>query len=122
MDGFLYIEGRLSRFSKIAGEMVPHETVEDALVKALGLENEAARRIAVVGVPDIDRGEALILLTTLSGGPEQQEILDLRYRLLDRGVPPLWIPKKMIRISEIPVLASGKLDVQGCEKVARAGS
>ena len=122
MDGFLYIEGRLSRFSKIAGEMVPHETVEDALVKALGLENEAARRIAVVGVPDIDRGEALILLTTLSGGPEQQEILDLRYRLLDRGVPPLWIPKKMIRISEIPVLASGKLDVQSCEKVARAGS
>jgi acyl-[acyl-carrier-protein]-phospholipid O-acyltransferase/long-chain-fatty-acid--[acyl-carrier-protein] ligase len=122
MDGFLYIEGRLSRFSKIAGEMVPHETVEEALVKAMGLEGESNRRIAVVGVPDLDRGEALVLLTTLSGGPEQQEILDLRYRLLDCGVPPLWIPKKMIRISEIPVLASGKLDVQGCEKIAAAGS
>ncbi len=120
LDGFLYIEGRLSRFSKIAGEMVPHETVEEAMVKCMGLENETSRKIAIVGVPDADRGEALILLTALPGGPEHQEILDLRYRLLDKGVPPLWIPKKMIRIAEIPVLASGKLDVQGCEKVARA--
>ncbi|MFO1482181.1 MAG: AMP-binding protein [Verrucomicrobiaceae bacterium] len=122
LDGFLYIEGRLSRFSKIAGEMVPHETVEEALVKAMGLENETSRKIAVVGVPDIDKGEALILLTSLPGGPEHQEILDLRYRLLDKGMPPLWIPKKMIRVTDIPVLASGKLDVQSCEKIARAAS
>lgn len=121
LDGFLYIEGRLSRFSKIAGEMVPHETVEETLVKAMGLENETVRKIAVVGVPDVDKGEALILLTSIPGGPEHQEILDLRYRLLDKGMPPLWIPKKMIRVSDIPVLASGKLDVQSCEKIARAG-
>lgn len=122
LDGFLYIEGRLSRFSKIAGEMVPHETVEETLVKTMGLENETVRKIAVVGVPDIDKGEALILLTSLPGGPEHQEILDLRYRLLDKGMPPLWIPKKMIRVSDIPVLASGKLDVQSCEKIARASA
>lgn len=122
LDGFLYIEGRLSRFSKIAGEMVPHENVEEALVKAMGLENETTRKIAVVGIPDIDKGEALILLTSMPGGPEHQEILDLRYRLLDKGMPPLWIPKKMIRVSDIPVLASGKLDVQSCEKIARASA
>ncbi|MES2597480.1 MAG: AMP-binding protein [Verrucomicrobiota bacterium] len=120
MDGFLYIEGRLSRFSKIAGEMVPHETVEDSLMKAMGLENETTRKIAVVGVPDPDKGEALVLITALPGGPEHQEILDLRYRLLERGMPPLWIPKKMIRIQDIPILSSGKLDVQACEKIARA--
>jgi acyl-[acyl-carrier-protein]-phospholipid O-acyltransferase/long-chain-fatty-acid--[acyl-carrier-protein] ligase len=122
LDGFLYIEGRLSRFSKIAGEMVPHETVEEALVKAMGLENETSRKIAVVGVPDIDKGEALILLTSLHGGSEHQEILELRYRLLDKGMPALWIPKKMIRVSDIPVLASGKLDVQSCVKLARASA
>lgn len=120
MDGFLYIEGRLSRFSKIGGEMVPHETVEDALMKAMGLENESSRKIAVVGVPDPDKGEALILLTALPGGPEHQEILDLRYRLLEKGMPPLWIPKKMVRVADIPILSSGKLDVQSCEKIARS--
>jgi acyl-[acyl-carrier-protein]-phospholipid O-acyltransferase/long-chain-fatty-acid--[acyl-carrier-protein] ligase len=118
-DGFLYIEGRLTRFSKIGGEMVPHETVEEAIVKVLDLENEASRRIAVVGVPDIEKGESLVLLTTVQGGSVQQEILDLRYKLLDRGVPPLWIPKKMVRVPEIPALASGKLDVKGCEKIAK---
>lgn len=120
MDGFLHIEGRLSRFSKIAGEMVPHETVEDALIKALGLENETVRKIAVVGVPDPDKGEALILLTAIPGGPEHHEILDLRYRLLEKGMPPLWIPKKMIRIADIPILSSGKLDVQSCESIAKS--
>lgn len=118
-DGFLYIEGRLSRFSKIGGEMVPHETVEENLVKALGLEGESSRRIAVVGIPDVDKGEALVLLTTLPGGSVQQEILDLRYKLLDRGMTPLWIPKKMIRVQEIPVLASGKLDIKACEVIAK---
>lgn len=121
-DGFLYIEGRLSRFSKIAGEMVPHETVEEAMVRALGLESESTRKLVVIGVPDIDRGEALVLLTTLPGAPEPQEIVSLRHRLLERGVPPLWIPKKMIRVTDIPLLASGKLDVKSCEKIARAGS
>jgi acyl-[acyl-carrier-protein]-phospholipid O-acyltransferase/long-chain-fatty-acid--[acyl-carrier-protein] ligase len=70
----------------------------------------------------MDKGEALVMLTTLPGGPESQEIVQLRYRLIERGVPPLWIPKKMIRITEIPVLASGKLDVKNCEKIAKAGT
>ncbi len=119
-DGFLYIEGRLSRFSKIAGEMVPHETVEDGIVRALGLENESTRRIAIVGVPDVDKGEALVMLSSLPGDGDAQEIVQLRYRLIERGVPPLWIPKKLIRVPEIPVLASGKLDVKSCENLAKA--
>jgi acyl-[acyl-carrier-protein]-phospholipid O-acyltransferase/long-chain-fatty-acid--[acyl-carrier-protein] ligase len=119
-DGFLYIEGRLSRFSKIAGEMIPHEAIEETLIKCLGLQSEDSRRIAVVGIPDLERGEALVLLTTLPGGSEHQEILDLRYRLLEMGIPALWIPKVMKRIPEIPVLASGKLDVQACSRLAQS--
>lgn len=119
IDGFLYIEGRLSRFSKIAGEMVPHETVEEAIVKAMGLENETTRKIAVIGVPDPDKGEALVLLTTVHSGPEQQDILNLRYQLLEKGLPALWIPKKLIRVNDIPILSSGKLDVQACETIGR---
>ncbi|MEM7146708.1 MAG: AMP-binding protein [Verrucomicrobiota bacterium] len=114
-DGFLYIEGRLKRFSKIGGEMVPHETVEEAIVKQLGLESEAERKIVVTGCPDEAKGEALVLLSTLP----DLDLTDLRYRLLEAGIPSLWVPKSVIDVDEIPVLASGKLDLQACDKVAK---
>ncbi len=118
-DGFLYIEGRISRFSKIAGEMVPHETVEAAVNKVLGLDSEAERRIAVVGVPDEQKGEAILLLSTIAGQALEQECIDLRYKLLDEGLSSLWCPKRIIPVSEIPVLASGKLDIKSCETLAK---
>jgi len=115
-DGFLYIEGRLSRFSKIGGEMVPHETVEDLINKALGHADDE-RRIAIVGVPDEAKGEALILL---SSNPDI-DLTDLRTKLTAAGIPALWIPKKIVDVAEIPILASGKLDIKGCEERAHAG-
>jgi acyl-[acyl-carrier-protein]-phospholipid O-acyltransferase/long-chain-fatty-acid--[acyl-carrier-protein] ligase len=118
-DGFLYIEGRISRFSKIAGEMVPHETVEAAINKVLGLDSEAERRIAVVGVPDEQKGEAILLLSTIAGPALEQECIDLRYKLLDEGLSSLWCPKRIIPVTEIPVLASGKLDIKSCETLAK---
>lgn len=119
-DGFLYIEGRISRFSKIAGEMVPHETVEAAVNKVLGLDAEAERRIAIVGVPDEQKGEAILLLSTIAGPALEQECIDLRYKLLDEGLPSLWCPRLILPIEEIPVLASGKLDIKACEALAKA--
>jgi len=118
-EGFLYIEGRLSRFSKIGGEMVPHETVEAHINRALGYDGEAERRIAVVGVPDPDKGEALVLLSTTASEAVKQELIQLRYTLLEHGVPALWIPKRLVRVETIPVLASGKLDIKGCERLAQ---
>lgn len=115
-DGFLYIEGRLSRFSKIGGEMVPHETVEAAIVKVLRLETAATRQVAVIGVPDPDRGEALVLLCAVEN--YAPDLLSLRHALLEQGVPALWIPKRIAYLPGIPVLASGKLDMKGCEQAA----
>ncbi len=115
--GFLYIEGRLSRFSKIGGEMVPHETIEEHIIRALNLD-DSDRRIAVVGVPDPDKGEALVLLSTVAGPAIKQELIQLRYTLLDRGIPALWIPRRMVPVEHIPILASGKLDIKGCETIA----
>lgn len=114
-DGFLHIEGRLSRFSKIGGEMVPHETVEDLINRALG-HGDDARHIAIVGVPDEAKGEALVLL---SSNPDI-DLQALRAKLTEEGIPALWIPKKIVDVPEIPILASGKLDIKGCETVARA--
>ncbi len=118
-DGFLFIEGRLSRFSKIGGEMVPHETIEAAITKMLGLDNETDRRIAVVGIPDVQKGEAIALLTTVCSETYQQECIDLRYKLMDIGLPSLWCPKVFIPTDQIPILASGKLDIKGCQELAR---
>ncbi len=112
-DGFLFIEGRLSRFSKIGGEMVPHETVESRIVEALDLANEGERTCAIMGIPDEAKGEVLVLLTTrdIDGG-------DLRKKLNEAGVPNLWVPKTIRKIEAIPVLASGKLDLQKCKELA----
>ena len=98
--------------------MVPHETVEAAINKALGLDNETERRVAIVGVPDEQKGEAIVLLSTLDSAGSDQESIDLRYKLLDQGLPSLWCPKTILPVKEIPVLASGKLDIKGCEELA----
>jgi Acyl-CoA synthetases (AMP-forming)/AMP-acid ligases II len=112
-DGFLYIEGRLSRFSKIGGEMVPHEIIEQKILAALGIDEQGERIIAVMGVPNPAKGEALVLLSTLDVDLQQ-----LRPALAESGVPNLWIPRTMRRVDLIPALASGKLDLAGCKKLA----
>jgi acyl-[acyl-carrier-protein]-phospholipid O-acyltransferase / long-chain-fatty-acid--[acyl-carrier-protein] ligase len=112
-DGFLYIEGRLSRFSKIGGEMVPHEAIESKIVDLLGLSGRDERPIAIMGVQDEAKGEALVLLSAVD-----VDLAELRSKLHDAGVPNLWIPKQVQRIESIPVLASGKLDLKKCKEVA----
>jgi acyl-[acyl-carrier-protein]-phospholipid O-acyltransferase / long-chain-fatty-acid--[acyl-carrier-protein] ligase len=112
-DGFLYIEGRLSRFSKIGGEMVPHESIETKIVDLLGLSGGDERVIAIMGVQDEAKGEALVLLSSIDIDSAQ-----LRDKLRDAGVPNLWIPKKVCRVHAIPVLASGKLDLRKCQETA----
>ena len=112
-DGFLYIEGRLSRFSKIGGEMVPHETIEDKIVDSLDLSGRDERTVAIVGVQDEAKGEALVLLSAVD-----IDLAELRSKLHDAGVPNLWIPKQVQRVESIPVLASGKLDLKKCNELA----
>jgi acyl-[acyl-carrier-protein]-phospholipid O-acyltransferase/long-chain-fatty-acid--[acyl-carrier-protein] ligase len=117
-DGFLHIQGRISRFSKIAGEMVPHETIESAINQVLGLDAETERKIAIVGIPDEAKGEVIVLLSTIAGPTLEQECIDLRYKLLDHGLTSLWCPRIIVPVEEIPLLASGKLDIKGCQQLA----
>src|SRR5947207_12865988 len=81
-DGYLYIEGRLSRFSKIGGDMVPHETIESKIVDLLGLSGRDERRLAVMGVQDEAKGEALVLLSAVD-----IDLAELRSKLHEAGVP-----------------------------------
>jgi len=112
-DGFLFIEGRLSRFSKIGGEMVPHVTVEQKLIEAFGWDQVEKPSIAITSIPDPGKGEALVLLTS-----EDVTVEDVRARLLSMGIPNLWVPKVVRRVERIPMLGSGKLDLKGCRELA----
>jgi acyl-[acyl-carrier-protein]-phospholipid O-acyltransferase/long-chain-fatty-acid--[acyl-carrier-protein] ligase len=112
-DGFLYIEGRLSRFSKIGGEMVPHETVEQKILAAYQIDQNEGPAIAIVGVPDSSKGETLVLLTSLEINGD-----DLREKLYNAGLPNLWIPKIIRKVDHIPLLGSGKTDLRGCFQLA----
>ncbi len=112
-EGFLFIEGRLSRFSKIGAEMIPHGTIEQKIAESFGLDQGEGPAIAVMGVPDKVKGEALVLLTTLPITSDE-----LRDKLLGAGFTNLWVPKIIYRVDQIPVLGTGKLDLKRCRDLA----
>jgi acyl-[acyl-carrier-protein]-phospholipid O-acyltransferase/long-chain-fatty-acid--[acyl-carrier-protein] ligase len=112
-DGFLFIEGRLSRFSKIGGEMVPHGTVEMKIIEAFGWDQLESPAVYVTGIADATKGEALVLLTTYDVSPEV-----LRTKLAALGVPNLWVPRIIHRVDRIPMLGTGKTDLKQCRELA----
>ena len=111
-EGFLHIEGRLSRFSKLAGEMVPHGTLEETIARAFPELGDDFRPV-IMGVDDPGKGEALVLLST---HPLDQT--ELRRRLSGAGVPNLWIPRRVRVVAEIPHFATGKIDLKECRRLA----
>jgi len=112
-DGFIFLQDRLSRFSKIGGEMVPHLAVEEALHKALAAEE---RCVAVVAVEDERKGEQLVVCCTPAAGD-----LKRLHALLDGGdLPNLWRPKRdnYMVLEEIPTLGAGKIDIHRLKTMA----
>ncbi|MBI5882189.1 MAG: MFS transporter [Elusimicrobia bacterium] len=112
-DGFITITDRLSRFSKIAGEMVPHIRVEEALYAAAGRVDQT---FVVTAVPDERRGERLVVL--YKDFPDTEAL----WKTLNASdLPKLWLPGRedFHQVPEFPLLGSGKLDLQKLKAVAR---
>ncbi len=112
-DGFLIITDRLSRFSKIGGEMVPHGRVEEALQQASGADTQV---FAVTGIPDERKGEQLAVLHTLA----EEAIPDILNKVSANGLPNLFIPPRgnFVKVEALPVLGTGKLDLRSLKRVA----
>lgn len=110
-DGFIHITDRLSRFSKIAGEMVPHVKVEEAIRQILG--DDAC---VVLGIPDEQKGERLVALYAHNRITAEE----LWEKLNQTDLPKLWIPKpeNLLRVEAIPLLATGKVDLKGARAIA----
>jgi acyl-[acyl-carrier-protein]-phospholipid O-acyltransferase/long-chain-fatty-acid--[acyl-carrier-protein] ligase len=114
--GFIRITGRLSRFAKIAGEMVPLERLEDDIHEILATGGD--RAVALVAIADSKRGERLILLHLTE---YRERLTGLFERLREKGLPNLWIPdiRDSYQIEAFPVLGSGKLDLRAIAEVAK---
>ncbi len=115
-DGFVRITDRLSRFSKIAGEMVPHGRVEEALQQAADIEYQV---FAVTAVPDEKKGERLAVLHVV----DPDDIPDLLQKVKESGLPNLFIPKPdaFIRVDALPMLGTGKIDLRALKEIASHG-
>jgi acyl-[acyl-carrier-protein]-phospholipid O-acyltransferase/long-chain-fatty-acid--[acyl-carrier-protein] ligase len=112
-DGFLTITDRLSRFSKIGGEMVPHIRIEEKLHE---LADSTEQVFAVTALPDQKKGERIVVLHTL---PEAK-LAEVLEKLAACDLPVLWKPKgnQFVHIDAIPVLGTGKMDLRGIKALA----
>jgi len=112
-DGFLTITDRLSRFSKIGGDMVPHVRIEEKLHE---LAESAEQVFAVTAVPDEKKGERIMVVTTLTG----KRLETLLQKLAQCDLPSLWKPKpgQFVHVDVLPVLGTGKVDLRSIKNVA----
>ena len=109
-DGFVSIRGRAKRFAKLGGEMVSLAAVETL---ACGLWTDAQH--VVLSFPDPRKGEQLLLVTDKADASKD----DLLAYARSEGFPDLWVPKAILVVAAVPVLASGKIDLQATVEMAR---
>jgi len=112
-DGFIEITDRLSRFSKIGGEMVPHIRIEEKLHE---LADATEQAFVVTGIPDEKKGEHLVVLHNL---PEEK-LEPVLEQLSQCGLPNLWLPRanQFFHVVEFPYLGTGKLDLRRVRELA----
>ncbi len=102
-EGFIMIQGRAKRFAKIGGEMVSLTAVEQALYVEWPKNHHC-----VVSIPDAKKGERLVLVTTNMKADREAVLHALR----GQGLPEIAMPREVRTQSSIPLLGSGKVDVQ----------
>ena len=107
-EGFVYIVGRVKRFAKVAGEMVPLARIENVLAKLCGEDP-----LAVVAKPDESRGEKIIFVVQTKG-IEQAKV---EAAIKDANLPLLWIPQEIKEVAQIPLLATGKVNYPALQEI-----
>jgi acyl-[acyl-carrier-protein]-phospholipid O-acyltransferase / long-chain-fatty-acid--[acyl-carrier-protein] ligase len=112
-DGFIFIIDRVSRYSKIGGEMVPHLAIEDAVLSVVG---GVGQSVFVSSAPDDKKGEALVLFFV----PEAGGAAAVEAAIKNSNLPNLWKPRhdNLVAIDKMPALGSGKLDQKRLKQMA----
>jgi len=112
-DGFIRITDRLSRFSKVGGEMVPHIKVEEKLQE---LADASEQVFAVTAIPDEKKGERLVVFHRLA----DKDLRECLEKLAKSDLPALWRPRpdQFLSIRALPYLGTGKLDLRRLRELA----
>ena len=114
-EGFVTITDRLSRFSKIGGEMVPHIKVEEKLHE---IAEVTVQTFAVTSLPDAKKGEKLMVLHIVT----ESHLETVLEKLSNADLPNLWKPKRdqFVKVEALPVLGTGKTDLRKVKEIAAA--
>jgi len=107
-DGFITIVDRYSRFAKIGGEMVSLTAVENKIYEIIGQESDI--KLVCVNIADEKKGEKIVLLI-------DNDIENLKAKLIESSFPPLWLPSQIQVVEAIPLLGSGKIDFGKSKKL-----
>jgi acyl-[acyl-carrier-protein]-phospholipid O-acyltransferase/long-chain-fatty-acid--[acyl-carrier-protein] ligase len=111
-EGFLVVRGRVKRFAKIAGEMVSLEAVE-RIARHASPEHQHAASVLVV----TELGESTVLFTT---DPLLNRTLLLQ-AARKLGGHELAVARNIVRVTELPLLGSGKTDYVALQKLVADG-
>ena len=110
-DDWVRILGRVKRFAKVGGEMVSLTAAED-----LASTVWPDCRHAVVAVPDSKKGERLVLVTDRRDADAEPLVRHAQ----SVGAPEIAVPRKIIRVQEIPLLGTGKTDYVALQRIVDA--
>lgn len=108
-QGRIAIKGRAKRFAKIGGEMVSLAAVETMVASLWPNANHV-----VVTLPDARKGEQLVLVTEKADADKFALLAEARAQ----GFAELWVPKAVLVVGQVPMLASGKIDYQATNDLA----
>jgi acyl-[acyl-carrier-protein]-phospholipid O-acyltransferase/long-chain-fatty-acid--[acyl-carrier-protein] ligase len=100
-EGYIKIQGRAKRFAKIAGEMVSLSSVEE-----IANQIDSRSLHAAIHLEDDKKGEQIILYTESTKVNRESFIEAIRSQMKTE----LLIPKIIEKISEVPVLPTGKIN------------
>lgn len=109
--GFVTIIGRVKRFAKIGGEMVSLAMVEQYISRQW-----PDHQHVVINMPDVRKGEQLVLLTT-NFDLTRDKIVEVA-RL--NHIAEIAIPKQILYTKEMPLLGSGKINYAGAKEYVLA--
>ena len=113
-DGFLTITDRLSRFSKIGGEMVPHIRIEEKLQELAGVTEQV---FAVTALPDEKKGERIVVIYHAFNRKARAPVIE---KFAQCDLPALWKPRSgaFFHVDALPILGTGKIDLRGVKALA----